>query len=271
MLNAECRVLNAESDAAACDSAFSISLFSFSAVNCFRIRSMRNWSVFMRWHDLLFMHWPVPANVLRPLIPEALELDLFDGGAWVGVVPFRMSGIRHRLLPPLPGTNAFPELNVRTYVKHRGRAGVWFFSLDAANWLAVRMARMTFHLPYFDARMSCRTEGGGVRYSSERTHRGARPGQFKGRYRPTGPAGHAAQGSIDDFLTHRMSLFSADARGRVYRGDIEHEPWPLRPAEAVVEVNTMTEAIGVRLPDLPPLLHFSDVLDVKAWRLKRVT
>src|SRR5688500_5474109 len=130
----------------------------------------RPWSVFMRWHELLFMHWPVPAAALRPLIPAGLELDTFDGSAWLGVVPFRMSGIRRRLLPPVPGTAAFPELNVRTYVTAGAKPGVWFFSLDAANRLAVRVARWTFHLPYYDATMSCtRDRAGEVAYRSTRT------------------------------------------------------------------------------------------------------
>src|SRR5262249_24967365 len=144
---------------------------------------MASWSVFMRWHQLLFMHWPVGVDRLRPLIPPGLELDTFEGEAWLGVVPFRMSGIRHRLMPPVPGTSAFPELNVRTYVRQGGRSGVWFFSLDAANWMAVRTARTLFHLPYFNARMSCESKGDGVVYSSWRTHRGAQACRFEGEYR----------------------------------------------------------------------------------------
>ncbi len=104
----------------------------------------------MQWQALLFMHWPLPAAVLRPLIPPGLTLDTFDGWAWLGVVPFTMAGVHARFLPPLPGTTTFPELNVRTYVTTEGKAGVYFFSLDAANPLAVRAARLGFRLPYDD-------------------------------------------------------------------------------------------------------------------------
>ena len=232
----------------------------------------------MRWHELLFMHWPVPTAALRPFIPAGLELDTFDGSAWLGVVPFRMSGIRRRLLPPIPGTSAFPELNVRTYVTRPGGAspGVWFLSLDAASRIAVRVARWTFHLPYFDAHMSCTRDpaagaaggaGAGVRYRSVRTHRGAPPAAFAARYRPTGDPLRARPGTLEHFLTERYCLYATDPRGRVFRGDIDHIPWPLQPAEAEVEQNSMAEPLGIRLPDAAPLLHYADRLDVVAWDL----
>src|SRR5688572_8640413 len=192
----------------------------------------RPWSVFMRWHELLFMHWPLPAAALRPLIPAGLELDTFDGAAWLGVVPFRMSHIRHRLLPPVPGTAALPELNVRTYVTAGGKPGVWFFSLDAASRLAVRGARWRFHLPYYDAVMSCpRDDSGTIAYQSTRTHRNAPPARFAARYRPIGPPVRAGAGTLEHFLTERYCLYSADAAGQVFRGEITHVPWPLQPAE----------------------------------------
>jgi hypothetical protein len=225
----------------------------------------------MRWQQLLFMHWPVPADALRPMLPPELDLDTFDGSAWIGVVPFRMTHVRHRFSPPTPWLSALPELNVRTYVKHNGNGGVWFFSLDAASRITVRGARRVFHLPYFDARMSCRAIGNDADYSSKRTHRNACPCEFKAKYRPTGPPRFAVPGSLDDFLTNRLSLYAADRRGRIFRGDIEHPPWPLQPAEADIELNSMTDASGIKLPQTQPLLHYSHVLDVRAWRLKRAS
>jgi uncharacterized protein YqjF (DUF2071 family) len=233
----------------------------------------RPWSVFMRWHELLFIHWPVPAAALRPFVPAGLELDTFGGEAWLAVVPFRMSGIRRRPLPAVPGTAAFPELNVRTYVTAAGagKPGVWFFSLDAANRLAVRVARWQFHLPYFDAAMSCtRAAGGTVDYRSTRTHRRAAPAGFEARYRPTGPTARAAPGSLEHFLTERYCLYSANRTGHVFRGEIAHVPWPLQPAGCDVARNTMADPIGLKLPDVKPLLHYADVLDVVAWGLERV-
>lgn len=228
------------------------------------------WVLGMTWRDLLFMHWPVPADELRPLVPPALNLDTFDGSAWLGVVPFRMTGVRPRFLPAVPWLSAFPELNLRTYVTAGDRPGIWFFSLDAHNPVAVRLARATFQLPYFDARMSCAVEGGEVRYRSVRTHRGAAPAEFAARYRPVGGEIQSRPGTLEHFLTERYCLYAADGRGTVRRGDVHHLHWPLRPAEVEVETLRMTEQIGVALPDTPPLLHFSERLDVLAWPPRRL-
>lgn len=219
------------------------------------------------------MHWPVPVSSLRPLIPDALDIDTFDGSAWIGVVPFRMSGIRARWLPPMPGTSAFPELNVRTYVTSHGKPGVWFFSLDATSKLAVRAARLTFHLPYFDARMSCtrQPDGRTIDYESVRTHRGAPPATFIARYAPTGPVFRSSPGSVEHFLTERYCLYAADRKNRLFRAEIAHAPWPLQTAEADTRANTMTDALGIRLPDVPPLLHYADSIDAVAWRPVRVS
>src|SRR5262249_55787207 len=121
------------------------------------------------WGTLLFMHWPVDPDALNSLLPSSLSLDTFDGTAWLGVVPFWMWGIRASFLPRIPGTSAFPELNVRTYVHYKGVPGVWFFSLDAANSLAVWGARRFYYLPYFNARMQLRRNGQTVSYSSRRS------------------------------------------------------------------------------------------------------
>jgi hypothetical protein len=221
----------------------------------------------MTWHDLLFVHWPFEAATLRPLVPAALELDLHEGQAWLGVVPFRMTGVRARWTPALPWFSAFPELNVRTYVRAGGKPGVWFFSLDAANPVAVRGARWCFHLPYFDARMRCERSGEDVHYSSVRTHRGAPGAAFVARYRPAGALARAQPGSIDHWLTARYCLYAVGRAGRLFRGDIHHLPWPLEAAEAEVEVNTMASPLGVNLPAGAPLLHFARRLDVVAWSL----
>ena len=230
----------------------------------------RPWVGKMRWHDLLFMHWPVKASALRGLIPEELELETYEGEAWLGVVPFTMSGVRGRWMPPVPGVSAFAELNVRTYVTAGGIPGVWFFSLDAQSWLAVRGARMTFHLPYFDARMKVWREGEVVEYRSRRTHKGAPPATFEGRYWPSGDVRHAEPGSLEYFLTERYCLYSADGEGRVWRGHIHHCPWPLQRCEAEVLENTMSGQIGVELPQRKPLLHFAKYLDVRAWWPERI-
>lgn len=228
---------------------------------------VRPWRLFMRWHELMFMHWPVAPAQVRSLLPNELELDLFEGSAWVGVVPFRMSGIRARGLPPILGTSAFPELNVRTYVTVGGKPGVWFFSLDAANPLGVRVARRAFGLPYFDARMKVQHEDSSIKYSCTRTHRHAPPARFEAAYAPVGPAFEARPGTIEHFLTARYCLYSHRPGRGVYRGEINHVPWPLQAADAEMQENTMAAAAGIELPASQPLLHYANRLDVVAWSL----
>jgi uncharacterized protein YqjF (DUF2071 family) len=222
----------------------------------------------MRWHDLLFMHWPVDAAIIRPLIPAALRIDTFDGQAWIGVVPFRMTGVRPRCVPSIAGLSAFPELNVRSYVMAHDKPGVWFFSLDAASRPAVWAARRTFYLPYYFACMRMTHDGKTFEYSSRRVHRGAAAAEFRARYIPAGPSFHAMPETLDHWLVSRYCLYSADKQGRVWRGEIDHALWDLQPARAEIETNTMAEAIGIRLPPTEPLLHFSRRLDVVAWRVR---
>jgi uncharacterized protein len=223
------------------------------------------WIMAQSWHDLLFAHWPVDASMLRPYIPAKLDIDTFEGRAWLGIVPFSMTGVRLRWTPALPGISAFPELNVRTYVTAQGKPGVWFFSLDAANSLAVFAARLSFHLPYFRARMKCRGADGWVEYQSERSHGGAPAAAFEARYRPVGEFFEAQRGTLAYFLTERYCLYSAAPEARIYRGDIHHPPWLLQQAEARLTRNSMAEAAGLTLPAESPLLHFSRRQDMVAW------
>jgi len=224
----------------------------------------------MSWRDLLFMHWPVEADALRPLVPPSLSIDTFEGHAWLGVVPFDMVGVRPHFVPAVPGLSNFPEINLRTYVTAEDRPGVWFFSLDAHNRLAVRLARATFHLPYFDAEMSCHASNDEVEYRSVRTHKGAPPAEFVVRYGPAGKPFESGPGSIESFLTERYCLYSADGRGNVRRGEVHHQLWPLQPAEAEVRTLAMTQQIGLKPPETEPILYFSKRLDVLAWLPRRI-
>lgn len=224
-----------------------------------------------KWHDLLFMHWRVDPDELRTQIPTGLELDTYDGSAWVGVVPFRMSGVRVRWTPPLPSVSAFPELNVRTYVTKDGKPGVWFFSLDAASVLAVAAARRWFHLPYFRAQFAVTAAPDGtIDYRSRRTHRGAPSADLRVSYQPIGEVFRAQPGSIEYFLTERYWLYAFEGT-RILRCEIDHAPWPLQPAEAQIQTNTMAAASAIALPNEKPLLHFSKFQDVRIWGLKDLT
>jgi uncharacterized protein YqjF (DUF2071 family) len=220
------------------------------------------------WDALLFAHWPVPLEIMRALVPPMLPVDTFDGSAWIGIVPFTLRGLRPRGVPL--GLPDFPELNVRTYVTLEGKPGVYFFSLDAANPLAVIGARWAFHLPYFSARMHSGWRNDRVEYESERTHPQAAPARLSMRYRPTGDVLDVAPGSLADFLTARFCLYAVDARGDVTRLEIKHPRWPLQPAEAEFSSNTMTQQIDLRLPDAPPVLHFSKHIEMVGWLPERV-
>jgi uncharacterized protein YqjF (DUF2071 family) len=205
------------------------------------------------------MHWRVPADALRELLPERLPLDVHEGDAWLGVTPFRISGFRLRGLPPVPVLSSFPEVNVRTYVTYEGKPGIWFFSLDADSPWAVEAARRTYHLPYHHARIRDERRGDRVDYRSDRT--GA---TLDVSYRPAGAPAAAEQGSLEYFLTERYCLYT-EHEGRLERAEIHHTPWPLQAAEAELRENTMAP---VAL-DSDPLLHYSERQDVVIWSLER--
>jgi uncharacterized protein YqjF (DUF2071 family) len=227
------------------------------------------WVMVQRWHDLLFAHWRCAATDLRPLIPAALDIDTFDGTAWIGVIPFSMSGVRFRGVPPIPTAHAFLEINVRTYVTLDGRPGVWFFSLDAESWLAVIGARLGIGLPYFRASMQMTRRDDAIEYRTGRRSIAGAPATFAATYRGVGPTSHAAPGSLDHFLTERYSLYASKGK-RIWRGDIIHPPWSLQSGEAEIDRNSMIAAAGVRAPGHEPLLHFSAFQDVRLWRPMRV-
>lgn len=224
----------------------------------------------MVWEELMFEHWRVPAAGLRPLVPAGLELDLRDGEAWIAVVPFRMRGVRLRGTPALPWVGAFPELNVRTYVRHGDRPGVWFFSLDADQPLAVAAARRLWHLGYVWAEMSCTRREGWVEYASRRRGAPAGEAEWRGRYRDEETTVPAPPGSLADFLVNRYCMYAADRRGGLWRGEIDHPPWPLREARAEVAMNTMIRPLGLALPPEEPLRWFARRLEVVAWPMERV-
>ena len=226
-----------------------------------------------QWRHLCLLNYAVDPALLTPRLPPGLTLDTLDGEAYVSLVAFdfldtRVLGI------PWPFYRNFPEINLRTYVTAledgAQRPGVWFFSLDAPSKLAVRTARATYHVPYFDARMACEPHGeSGIRYSHRRTHNGAAPAAFEADYAPLRDPEPARTGSLEHWLVERYCLYGADRRQRPYRAHIHHVVWPLQVAEAEIRTNTMTEQIGVALPDREPLLHFARRLDVVAWAPRR--
>ena len=224
-----------------------------------------------RWSDLLFLHWPVPAEALRPLVPPPLQVDTFEGQAYVGLVPFLMSGVRPTWAPPVRGLSRFPEVNVRTYVHLDGRdPGVWFFSLDAANAAAVRIARGLFHLPYHYASMGIEKAGSTIRYRSDRRWPGPTPAGCRVEWEPAGPPTASTPGTREHFLAERYILYSVKGR-KLYRGRVHHPPYPLQPARVLRLEENLVAAAGIERPDAPPLAHHADEVRVRVYPLKLAT
>jgi uncharacterized protein YqjF (DUF2071 family) len=214
------------------------------------------------WGKLLFMHWRIDEELLRPLIPERLKIDTFDGDAWIAVVPFTMWDVRASFTPPIPWLSDFHELNVRTYVHYDGVPGVWFLSLDANSSVAVLGARTVFNLPYFNARINLKREGGTIDYSSARTDKP--PAEYRATWTIGEKLGQSDPDSLDFFLTERYCLYSARGH-KLNRLRIHHRPWVLFAATAQSYGSTMIESHGLPTPAGEPLLHYAEELEVDFW------
>ncbi|HEX8458439.1 MAG TPA: DUF2071 domain-containing protein [Pyrinomonadaceae bacterium] len=215
------------------------------------------------WGKLLFMHWALPAEHLRPLIPAQLDIDTFDGKAWVGITPFTLWDVRLSFTPPVPYLSDFHELNVRTYVLYRGVPGVWFFSLNTNSSTTVFGARTFYFLPYFNARIDLNQEADTIHYSLHRTD-AERGGRFRASYEIGKELPEAEPGTLEFFLTERYCLYSASGES-IYRARIHHRPWPLREAALLAHDSDIAEADY--LPKLrgKPLVHYAEELAVDVW------
>jgi uncharacterized protein YqjF (DUF2071 family) len=223
-----------------------------------------------QWFDLAFLHWPLEPRLVRPLLPPGLELDTFDGAAWIGVTPFRVTRMRPSLFPALPWVGDQVELNFRTYVRAGDVPGVWFFSLDATNPLAVYSARLGFRMPYYLAAMDFERSGRTRRIRSRRTHPGARPASFDAEWTLGEALPWAAPGTLDYFLIERYWLYAAD-RNCLWRGRIQHERWPLRRAQPRRFSATLFAAHGLPTIREAPVVHAQrEALHVEVWPLHRV-
>jgi uncharacterized protein YqjF (DUF2071 family) len=218
------------------------------------------------WGKLLFMHWRCDAERLRPLLPERLEIDTFDGSAWIAVVPFTMWDTRALFLPPVPGFRAMHELNVRTYVHFEGVPGVWFFSLDCNSAAAVWGARTFYFLPYYNADIELKQEAQTIDYSLVRTE--DPPAEFHAAWIIGESIPRSQPGSLEFFLTERYCLYS-ERHGRLYRARIHHGPWPLRRAVLSSVNSTMIESLGLTTPEDDPLLHYAEEIKVDLWPIRR--
>jgi hypothetical protein len=226
--------------------------------------------MYQYWVKLLFLHWPLSAEALCPLIPDPLAIDTFDGAAWIGITPFTMWGVRPAFLPPIPFLGEFHELNVRTYVHLDGVPGIWFFSLDASNLVAALGARLTFHLPYFHARMSLERRSRSLRFASRRTRPHASPAEFEAAWTVGDRLSPSEPGTLRFFLTERYVLYSA-RKDALYRARIFHRPWPLHEARLLSCRSTMLESQGLPSTLDAPLVHQQgEPLKVRVWPGGRV-
>lgn len=231
-----------------------------------------------RWVHLLFLHWSVPAEDLQALLPPGLELDTFENRAYVGLVPFAMRGVRPWWSPAVPGLSSFPEVNVRTYVHRRGcDPGVWFFSLDAANRVAVALARSLFHLPYYYAGLFLEREATAhpdpdrpILYAGVRRRPDPRPASYLIRAHPTGAVRPARPDTLEHFLVERYVLYAL-ANDRLYQGRVHHHPYPLQGAEILALDECLLATAGIRRPDSAPIGHYAAGVDVKVYALRRST
>jgi uncharacterized protein YqjF (DUF2071 family) len=222
------------------------------------------WVMGQTWQHLLFAHWRVDPDALRRNMPEQIPLDTFDGSAWIGVTPFIATGVRPRLVPPMPGVSRFPEINVRTYATIDGKPGLYFLSLDTPNPLVNEAARRAYRVPYFRSRISVDLDGDRVRWESTRTQKDAPPASIALEYEPDGAVHNAAPDSFEFFATERYCLYVLDDREHVIRTDIHHPPWPLQPATAKIHHNRMGAEVGIDLT-AEPVLHIARRQDVVFW------
>ncbi|MDN4074072.1 YqjF family protein [Fictibacillus terranigra] len=223
------------------------------------------WFMTQTWNHVLFAHWPLPVEALQNHIPSCLDIDTYEETAWIGILPFFIDQFHARFLPPIPRASSFPELNVRTYVKYRGIPGIYFFSLDAAQLLAVKGARTFFHLPYFYAEMELdRVDRKNIIFTSKREGGGS---EILLHYRPVSRPFACKKDTLEYWLTERYRLYTTHKKS-LYFQDIHHLQWPLQRAAASFRKNSAIS--GIELPSVSPILHYADSQKVLFWPMHRI-
>ncbi|WP_176330380.1 YqjF family protein [Oceanobacillus rekensis] len=224
------------------------------------------WLATQKWNDLLFMHSPVPIETITKYIPKSLELDTFDGSAWITIIPFKVSNMRPRKMPPIPFLHSYLELNVRTYVKHKGIQGIYFFSLDADKLLAVLGARLAT-LPYFYANINLKKKKETFYFDS--TRKGKSEATFKGSYRPVLEAYYPERTSLTYWLLERYFLWS-HRNNSLFRWAIHHRRWKIYDVKAIIDNENMLSFLPEDTVVGDPIFHYAHSKRVLFWPIKKV-
>ena len=226
------------------------------------------WIMRQVWRNVLFLHWPIKPRLIRPHLPPELEIDTFEGFAWMGIVAFTMKGIYFRGLP-FSVVPSFPEVNVRTYVVYKGKPGVFFLSLDVDDWASLNIAKRWYRLPYNPANIEVRTgENGAIQYKSVR--KAGNPLAFEGSCIPTNDTYFAESGTLDHWLTERYCFYTTRNGKDIYHGDIHHLPWPLKKVDVHINQHTLFSPFNIHVSNDPPIAHFSQGVDSLMWNGKKL-
>ncbi|MGV3467279.1 MAG: YqjF family protein [Heyndrickxia sp.] len=230
----------------------------------------KKWIMRQAWRNVLFLHWPVPVEKLRPHIPSSLQIDTFKGSAWLGIILFVLEGIFPLGISSLSLTPSFPETNVRTYVKYNGKPGIYFMSIDVENWASLKIAKRWYRLPYHSAQIFYQKEGQNFNFHSIRKDNESPSIYLKGQYSPISEVYYAKEGTLDHWLTERYCLYSSNNVASIYCGDIHHQPWPLQKAEIDLVRNTLFTPFNFDFSKVKPIAHFSTGLDSLMWNIKKL-
>ncbi|MFD1707513.1 YqjF family protein [Siminovitchia sediminis] len=227
----------------------------------------KRWIMRQVWNNVLFLHWPVPPERLRPFIPSALEIDMYERTAWIGIVAFQMKGIYFRGLQSISVVPPFAEMNVRTYVTNNGKPGVFFMTLDVNDWASLNIAKRWYRLPYSPAAITILKSGETFYYKNNRKRSSA---EFYGNCTPVPGEYFPEEGTLDHWLTERYCFYTTDNKYNIYCGEIHHLPWPLQKAEITIDRNTLFSQFHLDLSHLQPIANYSKGVESFMWNCKKL-
>lgn len=230
----------------------------------------KNWIMRQTWKNVLFLHWPIPLEKLRPHIPTSLQIDTYKGTAWLGIILFVLEGIYPFGLSSISLTPKFPEINVRTYVTYNGKPGIYFLSIDVDNWASLKIAKHWYHLPYHSAHISFQKEGESFHCHSVRRENRNDPLSFHCKYASVSDVYAPKEGTLDHWLTERYCFYSSNNGVSIYCGEIHHQPWPLQKAKIELVNHTLFTPFHFDLPEEKPVIHFSPGVDSLMWNIKKI-